>query len=120
MTRREYLATLLHHYVRVPDTPDGPRRRDRAVAADLYHRSVPLDHVLHAIRLASLRRHLTGPYPPIQSLAYYRTVLLRLSAEELEPDYVAYIQQQHRDHGLTGADAKPRLRSQDPALSDRR
>ena len=102
MRRNEYLAELLRLYLEAPDTPSRPSRRDRTLADHLCRQGVRLDHLAHAIRLATLRRRLgLLPQPePIHSLAYYRTVLERLSAEDLEPGYIDYVQQRYERLGL--------------------
>ena len=102
MRRERYLTELLRLYCEAPDTPSRPSHRDRALAGDLYRQGIPLDHLAHAIRLATLRRRLGHlPQPePIHSLAYYRTVLERLSAEDLEPGYIDYVQQRYKRLGL--------------------
>ncbi|MCH7665251.1 MAG: hypothetical protein IH936_04895 [Acidobacteria bacterium] len=98
MRCNEYLAAALRLYLEAPDTPSRPSRRDRALAHDLCRQGVPLDHLAHAIRIATLRRRLGHrPQPePIHSLAYYRTVLERLTAEDLDPGYIDYVQQKYR------------------------
>ena len=78
--------------------------------------TVPLADLLHAIRLATLRRRFTGPHPPIHSLAYYRTVLHALSQTELDPDYVSYVKRRHQLLRADHHQSKPRLRNQNPAL----
>jgi hypothetical protein len=98
-SRNTYIAALLQLYLEQPDTPAVPRRGDRAVAADLHDQGAPLATIAHAIRLATLRRHLRDPaeppLPPIRSLAYYRRVLDSLTSEELEPGYAAYLATEH-------------------------
>ncbi len=101
MTREKYLAEALGLYLEAPDTPARASRRDWAIAADLYRRGVPFEQLAHAIRLATLRRRVNSPNRPreqIHSLAYYRTVLLRLSDDDLRPDYLDYIR--HKYLGL--------------------
>jgi len=120
VTRSEYLRTLLQSYVEAPDTPDQPRRHDRAIAVELYRSGVPLEHLLHAIRLATLRRHLTGPHPPVHSLAYYRAVLLALTNEELQPLYVGYLKRRHQQLAARTTFQEPRLHNRNPALPGRR
>ena len=120
MTRGQYLRTLLQAYVEAPDTPERPRRRDRAIASELQRSGVPLEHLLHAIRLANLRRSLTGPHPPVHSLAYYRTVLLALTNEELEPHFVEYVKRRHRQLGDRTDSTQTRLHNRNPALPGRR
>jgi len=123
MNREKYLAEALRLYLKAPDTPARASRRDLRIAADLYRQGVRIEELAHAIRLATLRRRANGlPTEAIHSLAYYRAVLQRLSDDDLHPDYVHYIRQKHdglriTDHAET---AKPRLRSQNPALLGRR
>ena len=62
----------------------------------LKERGVPLDAIRLAFKLALIRRRLRSsakPLPPIRSLAYFRAVVLSLSPEETEPDYVEYVDQ---------------------------
>ncbi len=123
MTRQEYLAEVLRLYLEAPDTPSQPRRRDLTLAGELYRRGVRLDHLAHAIRLATLRRRL-GHHPAndtIHSLAYYRTVFEGLTAEELDPGYVDYVHQRHRKlQTAESPSTEPRPHSQDAAPFDRR
>ena len=95
MTRADYLAEVIRLYVLVPDTPRKARRRDWAVAENLYRQGIPLQTVAHAIRLATLRRRLRDPelgaLEPIHSLAYYRTVITQLDPLALAPGYVEYV-----------------------------
>ena len=120
MIRGPFLHTLLEAYLRAPDTPHRATRADRAIAAQLHSEGVPLDRLLHAIRLATLRRRLTAAPPPIRSLAYYRAVALALTTEELDPHYVSYVYRRHRQLVAHTASGKPRLYSRNPALSGRR
>jgi len=94
VTRKQYLAEIVRLYVEAPDTPSRPSRRDWAVAGELYRRGVRLDHLAHAIRLATLRRRLRRrtQLQTVHSLAYYRAVLLRLTDDELDTAYVNYVQ----------------------------
>lgn len=124
MTRDQYLEAALRLYLEAPDTPSRTTRRDLRVAAELYRQGVPLDHLAHAIRLATLRRRgqphaaSTGA---IHSLAYYRAVVQRLSADELEPDYVDYVLTAYdRLQGAERPTSEPRSRRHIPALSDSR
>ena len=119
MRRKHYLAELLRLYVEAPDTPSRPSRRDWAIAAELYRRGVHLDHLAHAIRLATLRRRL-GQQPQrqaIHSLAYYRTVLHRLTDDELYTAYLGYVQRRYHRLCLDSlsdtqtADSKPESRA---------
>lgn len=109
MRRSTYVAELLRLYLEAPDTPRRVSRHDRRVAAELYLDGVSLDRLAHAIRLATLRR----PPERIRSLAYYRSVLQRLTADELELDYIAYVYAAHQRVRLN---SKPRPNNQNPAL----
>ena len=117
MKRRAYLAALIRLYLQPPGAPALASRHDWATAQALYAQGVPLHELLHAIRLATLRRlQRTGPpLPPICSLAYYRHVLQRLSPEEREPGYVLYVAERYRN--LVNQSA--RSNRQNRALSDR-
>lgn len=121
MSLNAYVAALLRLYLDAPDTPKSASRRDRHLAAELYRQAVCLDQLAHAIRLATLRRNAHAhqkPHEAIHSLAYYHTVLQRLSAAELEPDYVAYVHATYQRIELTTS--KPRPHRQNPALAGRR
>lgn len=122
MTRKQYLAAVIRLYLEAPDTPARPSRRDLRIAAELHRRGVRLDDLAHAIRLATLRRRL-GPHltnQTIHSLAYYRTVLERLSVEDLDPGYVDYVRRRYRQLLSTQSPStQPRPDSQHVALFDR-
>ena len=91
MNRTDYLSAVIDAYLSVPHTPARASRTDRAIASNLFSRQIPLENVLHAIRLATLRRRDSGNLGPISSLAYFRLVATRLTNEELEPFFIAYI-----------------------------
>ncbi len=59
------------------------------------------------------------PTETIYSLASYRTVLQRLNADELQPDYVDYIRHKYDGFQITDTaePTKPPLRRLNPALS---
>jgi len=98
VTRQQYLDQVIRIYLAAPGAPHKPTRRDWAIAAALYRLRVTISELEHSIRLANLRRLLSGPdpLPPIRSLAYYRTVLQELTPDERDPDYVRYVRQRHR------------------------
>ena len=128
--RSAYLAAAIRLYLDLPGSPPRASRADFAVAATLYARAIPLDTLAHAMRLATLRRHLRPPdFPlePVHSLAYYRRVLDLLTPDALDPGYVDYVAGKYRQ--LFGATATSSRRPthqtalpdrQIPALSDRR
>jgi hypothetical protein len=95
VNRHQYLAEAIRLYLQAPDTPVKATRRDWAIAAHFYSRKIPLENIAHAIRIASLRRHMRDAnldkLEPIHSLAYYRTVLEGLQPDALDPGYVQYV-----------------------------
>jgi hypothetical protein len=93
-TRSSYVARVVRLYLDDPDTPAVPSSADWEIAADLFNRNVSLEAIRLAFKLALIRRrHRSSnePLPPIRSLAYFRAVVLNLSAEETEPAFVEYI-----------------------------
>ena len=95
--RRDYLAAALRLYLDSPGAPEKASRADWAVAATLHQRAIPLEALVHAIRLATLRRARPGESPePVRSLAYYRRVLDDLTPEELDPGYIDYVEHRYR------------------------
>ena len=92
--RSTFVARVVRLYLDDPDTPAVPSKADWEIAADLFNRNVPLEAIRLAFKLALIRRrHRSSnePLPPIRSLAYFRAVVLNLSAEETEPAFVEYI-----------------------------
>lgn len=126
MNRRQYQDEVIRLYLQLPDTPNAASRADRKVAAYLFDQGVPLERLAHAMRLATLRRHLRAddapPHPPVRALAYYRHVLNHLADDELEHSYQAYVAYRYKelfpDRVLLIEKARPD--SQNAALSDRR
>ena len=91
MTRASYVGALIDAYLGAPDTPNYASKSDWAIATTLFNQNIPLENLLHAIRLACLRRLESSDVGPISSLAYFRQVALRLSEDDFEPFYVAYV-----------------------------
>jgi hypothetical protein len=94
VNRQPYQRAAIDLYLEAPGTPDRANRRDWAIAGELHRRMVPLERLAHAIRLASVRRLATGldnDRPSVNSLAYYRAVVERLSPQDCSQEYVAYI-----------------------------
>ncbi len=95
MTREEYLRKIIDSYLDSPDTPRKARRLDWAIATTLYQQGVPHAMVIHAIRLATLRRHRRDAklesLEPIRSLAYFRPLIEHIQIEPHEPGYVEYV-----------------------------
>jgi hypothetical protein len=92
MTPRGYAAAVLHLYTRLPDTPDRPRRPDRALAAKLAADEVPLATVNAAFLLATARRRLrpqdAPPLEPVRSLHYFLPVIRELLRTPPDPAYI--------------------------------
>lgn len=100
MKRSDYLSHVIRLYLDAPDTPRKARRSDWAVAGSFYNHRIPLDRLAHAIRLATIRRHLREPNPPllepIHSLAYFRPLIDHLTRQPHEDGYVNYIAFRYR------------------------
>jgi len=129
--RTAYLAAAIRLYLDLPGAPPCASRSDWAVATTLYARAVPLRTLAHAMRLATLRRHLHTPdlplLEPVHSLAYYRRVLDQLTPDALDPGYVHYVAHTYQrlfgplnasTQHSPGHTALPHR--QNPALPDRR
>lgn len=129
MTPRDYSEEVLRLFLQQPDTPATAKKGDWAVAADFYNQHIPLETISYAIRLATVRRLLRDPdnaLQPIHSLAYYRTVLISLNSDDLDPAYVRWINDKHAQLLATSTITKPQPASkarpdrQNLALFDRR
>lgn len=92
MNRNNYRDAALSLYLSLPGHPRRLSPHDRVVADDLFHRGLSISQLAHVMRLVRLRRAANPGLPPIRSLAYYRAVLDRLSADDFDPGYVAYVQ----------------------------
>ena len=120
VTRNGYLAEGRPLYLLAPDTPRKASRGDWAIASDLHQQEVPIQTVAHAIRFATLRRHLRdpdlGPLESIHSLAYFRRVIDLLDSLALDPGYVDHVASNYRRYFPD----KARLNRQNAALPDSR
>ncbi len=110
-TKQTYLAKVIRLYLSAPDTPRKASWRDWAIATDLYQQGVPLKTVAHAVRYATLRRHLRdhdlGPLEPIHSLAYYRRVIELFGPLDLDPGWVECVEWKYRDYFPESAAKQP-------------
>ena len=92
MTAQEFVAAVLSCYVALPDTPDRPRKPDRALAHQLFHDRCDLATIQDAFVLAIARRTFRtteGPsLEPIHSLAYFVPVIRELTRTPLPPGYI--------------------------------
>ena len=109
--KQTYLAKVIQLYLSAPDTPRKPSRRDWAIARDLYKRGVSLRAIAHAVRYATLRRHLRdhelGPLEPIHSLAYFRRVIDLFGPLDLDPGWVECVEWKFRDYFPESAAKQP-------------
>jgi hypothetical protein len=94
---RDYVRAVLAAYVALADTPARPRPADRALAAQLYDREIPLPIVRDALILAHARRTLRPPeaplLPPVRSLYYFLPVIEELLVKPLPNMYIDYLKQ---------------------------
>lgn len=99
MSPRKYVQTVLDEYRSLPDTPDRPRKNDRVLAHKLHAQRAPLEIVIAALRLASLRRRQrpasAPPLDPIRSLFYFVPVIEELQRQNADPFYLAYVSRQY-------------------------
>jgi hypothetical protein len=119
MNREHYVRTLIDAFIDLPDTPPSASPSDSAIAADLHRRGVPLDHALHAIRIAALRRAIADhTLPKISSLAYFVRVLERLRPDDLDADYREHVRANYRRllDSLHTTNPRTSERSQNAAL----
>ena len=103
-----YVRTVHERYRTTPTTAGYVRRADRQLAAQLYHRGVPLTLVEAAFTLAATRRvfrpHHAPRLNPVRSLHYFLPVIEELLREPPDPEYVRCLEWklQHLDlYGLT-------------------
>lgn len=93
-SQQEYVLTLLHSYVHLPETPARYHALDRRVAQELFHRQVPVEVVEAAFLLGSSRRLARDSdqaLPPIRCLAYFLPVVEEVLAQPPPPDYIQYL-----------------------------
>jgi hypothetical protein len=95
MTPAGYVATVLHLYTRLPDTPDRPRRPDRTLAETLAAEDVSLETVKAAFLLATVRRRTRPedavPLAPIRSLYYFLPVIRELQRTPPDSAYLEFL-----------------------------
>ena len=93
--QQEYVRKVLDAYRSTPGTTGVVRRPDRAMAAQLHDRGVPLMAVENALVLAAARRLLrpagAPPLGTIRSLAYFSAVIEEVLSLRVSPDYFQYL-----------------------------
>ena len=94
-SKQEYVQKVLEAYRRIPGTTGCVRRPDRLLAAQLYHRGVPLNAVENALVLAAARRLLRStsapPLPTVRSLAYFLPVIEEVLDLKVSEDYFQHL-----------------------------
>lgn len=93
-SQQDYVRTLLHSYVDLPETPARYYSLDRRIALELFQRQIPLDVVKVAFVLGSARRLARDSeqaLPPIRCLAYFLPVIEEVLAKPPPPDYIQYL-----------------------------
>jgi len=122
--RHVQLREVLDTYLCVPETPQRASEADRALVRSALNRGVQATSLAHAIRLATLRRHLRDPdapsLAPVRSLAYYLRTLEGLTDDALQPGYVAYVKDRFEallQRCATPPRQKPRLHDRNAADS---
>lgn len=96
MNKQDYIRAVREFFRSLPNTHSGFSRSDRALAAGLYHRAVPLDSLFAAMLLATARRccrvPAARPLPPIRSLHYFLPTLAEIQRHPLPTGYLRYLQ----------------------------
>ncbi len=91
----EYVQKILAAYRQTPGTAGIIRRPDRMLAAQFYHRRVPLAAVENALILAAVRRLFRPadalPLNTIRSLAYFSPVIEEVLELRVSPDYFHHL-----------------------------
>ena len=97
MDQQEYIRHVLEAYRQTPGTTGAVHRPDRATAAQLYRRGVPLSAVENAFVLAATRRLIrpadAPPLGTIRSLAYFLPVIEEVLSLAVHPAYFEYLRQ---------------------------
>jgi hypothetical protein len=100
--QEEYVQKVLAAYLSTPGTTGAIRRSDRALAAQLYERGVPLMVIENALVLAAARRLIrpaqSPPLNTIRSLTYFVPVIEEVSNLRVSPDYFRYLRQKIARH----------------------
>jgi hypothetical protein len=97
LSKEEYVRRVLEAYRKTPETSGRVRRPDRALAAQLYERGVPVGAIENALVLAATRRlNRPSDAPPlgtIRSLAYFLPVIEEVLDLQVSPCYFDYLRQ---------------------------
>jgi hypothetical protein len=95
MEQHEYVRQLLAAYRSTPGISGVVRRPDRALAAQLHQRGVPLEAVENAFVLAAARRIIRpagrAPLGAIRSLAYFAPVIEEVLQLQVGQEYFEHL-----------------------------
>jgi hypothetical protein len=91
----EYIRQVLDAYRKTPGTTGQLNRPDRALAAQLHQRGVPLRVIENAFVLAAARRLIRPAGSPVlgtvRSLAYFLPVIEEVLSLPVHPNYFRYL-----------------------------
>jgi hypothetical protein len=94
-SQQDYVRRVLDVYRHTPGTTAKVHRSDRWLAAQLYHRGVPLTVIENALLLATARRLLRPTTAPaltrVRSLAYFLPVIDEVLELKLSQDYFQHV-----------------------------
>ena len=93
--QEQYIHRVLEAYRNTPGTTGTVRRPDRALAAQLFQRRVPVSLIENAFVLAATRRLMrpadAPPLGTIRSLAYFLPVIEEVPELRVSHDYFHYL-----------------------------
>ena len=93
--QEEYIRQVLEAYRKTPGTTGTIRRPDRALAAQLFQRGVPVSVIENAFVLAATRRLMrpadAPPLGTIRSLAYFLPVIEEVPELRVSQNYFHYL-----------------------------
>ena len=96
-SQQEFIRWVLEAYRKTPGTMGTVRRTDRVLAAQLYHRGIPVSVIENAFVLAATRRLMrptnAPPLNTIRSLAYFLPVIEEVLSLRVSSEYFQYLRQ---------------------------
>lgn len=94
MTQHAFIRAVRDLYTHLPHTSGRFNHADRQLAADLFHRQIPLETVRAAMLLTIAHRlYREGPpLPMIRSLHYFIPVLDEILHQPLPRGYLQYLE----------------------------
>ena len=95
MSQSDYVRHVLAAYRQTPGTMGCVRRSDRLLAAQLFHRGIPLAVVENALVLGAARRLYRNPdappLSPVRSLHYFLGPIDEVLTTKVSPAYFHYL-----------------------------